>query len=284
MISAEKLEKGRKSRFSEVYTIQISCEKNKIIGNETIKSSQETGLADLNFVHVIKSILTEHIFPVVVKIHSSFSISIKKELIALNRLKNFQNSVKLICDFSCMDDKHRWKTPIQKQVKFCNNKKDSLHFIVLEYIENGQIEHFFNNNPSNEELCSIFIQIELSIITLALDYRMSHGDLNSGNILFSHTDKKEIRYNILGREYRIPSFGIIPKFIDYGRFIEYREENIESEDIKYDILLIFGILNVHVQNEEIKDKLNKWIFKVSEDNIQNFNDLIHDTKIFFRNI
>jgi hypothetical protein len=110
---------------------------------------------------------------------------------------------------------------------------------------------------------------------------MSHGDLNSGNILFSHTDKKEVRYNIIGREYRIPSFGIIPKFIDYGRFIEYREENIEPEDIMYDILLIFGILNVYIQNEEIKDKLNKWIFKVSEDNIQNFNHLINDTKMFF---
>ena len=157
MISSEKLKKNKKSRSPDVDTVKISCENNNIVGNETIKSSEETSMNDEDFVHVIKSILTEYNKPVVVKIHSSSTIQVKKELLALNKLKDFQNSVKLICDFSCMDDKTRWKKPVLKPVKFCNNKTDSLHFIVLEYIENIQFESFFNRKPSSEELYSIFL-------------------------------------------------------------------------------------------------------------------------------
>lgn len=283
MISAEKLVKNKKSRSPDVDTVKISCENNKIIGNETMKSSEETSMNDEDFVHVIKSILTEYNKPVVVKIHSSSTIQVKKELLALNKLEDFQNSVKLICDFSCMDDKTRWEKPVLKPVKFCNNKTDSLHFIVLEYIENIQYESFFNRKLSIEELCSIFIQIELAIITLALDYRISHSDLNSGNILFSQTDKNIVKYHILGEEYSIKSFGIIPKFIDYGRCHNYiGRGKINTEYIIDDVFFAFGMLRMYINDETIKDKILKWYsnYKYTKD----LPKLIYDTKMFFRNI
>lgn len=283
MISAEKLVKNKKSRSPEVDTVKISCENNKIIGNETMKSSEETSMNDEDFVHVIKSILTEYNKPIVVKIHSSSTIQVKKELLALNKLEDFQNSVKLICDFSCMDDKTRWEKPVLKPVKFCNNKTDSLHFIVLEYIENIQYESFFNRKLSREELCSIFIQIELAIITLALDYRISHSNLNSGNILFSQTDKNIVKYHILGEEYSIKSFGIIPKFIDYGRCHNYiGRGKINTEYIIDDVFFAFGMLRMYINDETIKDKILKWYsnYKYTKD----LPKLIYDTKMFFRNI
>lgn len=41
MISAEKLVKNKKSRSPDVDTVKISCENNKIIGNETMKNQYE---------------------------------------------------------------------------------------------------------------------------------------------------------------------------------------------------------------------------------------------------
>ena len=218
----------RNMKGGELLEIESSCKNNEITGIQSIKSSEEdensddhrsvefrrdaenvveasTGDEPNEFVHVIKSVLDNYKKPVIVKIHDSVSYFVEKEITALNKLSEFENSVKKICDFSCLDDKARWKHMINHAIKFCNNKKNRLHFIVLEYIENGDIDLFFSKNPSKEMICSFFLQIELSIIKLALDYRISHGDLNSGNILISGTEKSRIHYKIMGKEYRITS-------------------------------------------------------------------------------
>jgi hypothetical protein len=62
--------------------LEDSCNKNEIIGIESMKSSDE-------FVHVIRSVLHQHGLSVVVKIHDSHSYFVEKELFALNRLADF---------------------------------------------------------------------------------------------------------------------------------------------------------------------------------------------------
>ena len=285
-ILATYLLKKNKSRMVNVDTVLMkggftemveSCKNNEITGFQSIKSSEETGDEPNEFVHVIKAVLDKYKKPIIVKIHDSVSYFVEKEITALNKLSEFENSVKKICDFSCLDDKARWKNMINNPIKFCNNKKNKLHFIALEYIENGDIELFFSNNPSKETICSLFLQIELVIIKLALDYKISHGDLNSGNILISSTEKSRIHYRISGQEYRITSYGIIPKFIDYGRSTNYVGK-IYSSYILDDIYTCLSILVIYIKDEELKIKLQQFIVNESKINANDLNRILVETK------
>ena len=315
----------RNMKGGELLEIESSCKNNEITGIQSIKSSEEdensddhrsvefrrdaenvveasTGDEPNEFVHVIKSVLDNYKKPVIVKIHDSVSYFVEKEITALNKLSEFENSVKKICDFSCfgcgirsiaedtthvlkddigdlqnMDDKARWKHMINHPIKFCNNKKNRLHFIVLEYIENGDIDLFFSKNPSKEMICSFFLQIELSIIKLALDYRISHGDLNSGNILISGTEKSRIHYKIMGKEYRIASHGIIPKFIDYGRSTNYVGK-IYPSYILDDIYTCLSVLVIYMKNEELKTKFQQFIVDESKTNTSDLHRILLETK------
>jgi len=289
MIKAHYLKKTKHARLLGTDTILMeggnaelkeSCKNNEIVGVQSFKSSDETGDGTDEFVHVIRSVLQKHRFPVVVKIHDSQSYFVEKELFALNRLADFENSVKKICDFSCLDDKSRWKNMIHSPVKFCNNKHDKLHFIVLEYIDNGDIESFLAKNPSRPTICSLFLQVELAIIKLALDYRLSHGDLNSGNIMISATEKSRIHYRVLDKEYRITSHGILPKLIDYGRCTKYVGK-IYPSYILDDIYTCLSVLVMYIKDEELKAVLKEFIYDESRTNSTDLARVLMETKRVF---
>ena len=114
---ARYLPKKHKARMNQMDTVIIrggnsveqSCLGNEIVGKKSIKSSEETGDEIDEFVHVILSELTHYKLPIIVKIHDADSYFVEKELFALNQLAGFENSVTKLCDFSCMDDKSRWK-------------------------------------------------------------------------------------------------------------------------------------------------------------------------------
>jgi hypothetical protein len=102
------------------------------------------------------------------------------------------------------------------------------------------------------------MQIEIAIIILALDYRISHGDLNSGNILIVKTNKKIIKYNISGKCYNIKSFGILPILIDYGRCSNYIGRcKICAEPIIDDVFIAFSVLRMYL-NQNNQKKLTEW--------------------------
>jgi hypothetical protein len=103
---ASVLQKKIGSNFEEVKTY---CLRNEIIGKESIKSANETGLLSDEFVHIIKSTIKNYENPVIVKIHESTSIYVSKELLAIEELNDFKNVVKSVCNFSCIDDKLRWQ-------------------------------------------------------------------------------------------------------------------------------------------------------------------------------
>jgi hypothetical protein len=97
----QRLNKKAGARLLNIETYKFNCEQNKLIGEE----ADDFGANQTN---------------VVVKIHDEKKIYfLEKELKALKKLVNFENSVQYICDFSCMD------------IKFCNQKNDKLHFIQL---------------------------------------------------------------------------------------------------------------------------------------------------------
>jgi len=249
-----KLKKCGGARFHDVETFKISCLANELIGIKTLKNGEENGMNDNDFGHILLSKLTKHDTPVVVKIHYANSYFIRKELAGLQKLKNFDNSVEYLCDFTCMDNKNRWKDNIIEPTKFCRGKKDRLHFIVMEYIENGDLVTLFNKNPSNKELCSIFLQVALVIMIIGVKYKMFHGDLNTGNILIATTDKKYITYNILDEDIKVKTYGFIPKLIDFGRGGEY-DGRVKIKYIMDDIYLAFSVMGVWIHGEEKKNKV-----------------------------
>lgn len=250
------------ARMRDVHTIKL-CQENKLLGYHSIKSAEETGLKEDEFVHVILSQLKDHEFPVIVKIHDENSMYTKNELRYLKKMRNFENSVEMICHFSCMDHKPRWLSRVaDKSVKFCNNKNDLLHFFVLEYIENGDISQFFQTTES-VKIMSFIIQTALAIMIMGVHYKTCHGDLNSGNILAATTQISRMSYSLFDKEYRVKTFGTMPKFIDYGRSHK-PSDNIAIMD---QVIICLSILVNHIAPpvSSLKQKLRDFLHQ--EDNL-----------------
>lgn len=274
----EKLSKKGGARMHDVQTYKIYCENKDIIGYKTIKSASE--VADTDFTHVLLSKLGQIQKNVIVKIHEAHSLFAQRELHALKILSGTsfeRNSVKYICDFTCIDDKNKWINNIKKNISFCTQGKDELHFIVMEYIENADLIDFFNNKPSIKEIKSLFIQTMLILMDLAFNYKIYHGDLNSGNILVRKTKKKTATYHINNKVHRINTYGINPILLDYGRGGIYKN-NIDHNEVMDDIMTIFYTFSTLIQNNELKLKIRLFI---ENNNTINFEDCIQQIRQLF---
>ncbi len=169
---------------------------------------------------------------VVVKVHLEGSLPAVRELLAISILQGTkfeQNTVRHVCDFVCMDDMTRWMKPVSNQVNFCNGGSHKLHFFVMEYIRDGDVEKFFQRKDITIDLIqSMFLQTFLAVVELGCMFKLSHSDLNSGNILVTTTDKKRLKYVVFDKVYKIGTCGFVPILIDFGRCTRYgsRSKNI----------------------------------------------------------
>lgn len=228
------LNKRAGARFLDVPTYKISCENKDLKTIESLKSAEEV----VEFTHVIK-----HKLPVVVKIHDADSNFADNEIKCLKTLSRFKYAVQYLCDFECYDDKSRWMNKLKKKTKFCVHSKDKLRFIVMEYIEGGDLYAYLESKDKpQKELFSFLMQIALVICILATKYHIYHGDLNTGNILIERTAENTIDYRLLGKKYRVETYGVYPKFIDFGRSGFY-DERFEDKDILEDVYLIFNVVS-----------------------------------------
>lgn len=71
---------------------------------------------------------------------------------------------------------------------------------------------------------SALFQIIVTLFTLQKAFHLTHNDLHTNNIMYTDTDHPFVNYHILGKWYRVPTFGRIYKIIDFGRAI-YRTSN-----------------------------------------------------------
>jgi serine/threonine protein kinase len=250
----ERLQKSLQSRISDMESYKISCGKNLLIGYDTIKSSEETSIHKDDFVHVILSKLKNYNKPVVVKVYDEDNFHLQIELNILRKVNNFRNTAQLICDFSCNDDKNKYITKIKKQLRFCSDGLNKLHFFVYEYIIYGDVSDFLLKNKEITLVKSVILQITCVIIQLAVIYKIYHGDINTGNILIDKTNEKIIKYEIEDTTFMIESYGIIPKIIDYGRSNFYKGD-IPIYEVWFDIILILGVIYPYIQNMELKKKV-----------------------------
>lgn len=252
----QKLNKCPKSKLYSMETYKVNCGKNLMLGFKSIKAAEETSLHPDEFVHVLYSKIKDYDKPVVIKVYdvNNYHLDIEKDI--LNAINGYRNTAKVICDFTCNDDKNNYLKKIKKNIRFCGNGGyDLLHFFVYEYIPYGDISDYFTKHKKDVNATrSIILQMVCVIIELATIYKINHGDLNSGNILIDKTNEKTLEYKIENQRFTIETFGVMPKIIDYGlsRFID----NIVIKDIWYQIIMLLDVIFKYVKDDEIKQKIS----------------------------
>lgn len=246
----EKLPKTNRSRIFSMETYKINCGKNKLYGYKSYKGAEETSMHKDDFVHVVLSKLQDYDKPVVVKVYDANNSQLLLEKKILEKIRGYRNTPRLICDFSCDDNKNNYITKITKQIKFCERGTNKLHFFVYEYIANGDISDYLQKTRDIEVVKTLILQTVCVIIELATIYKVYHGDLNSGNILINTTDEKTLEYKIGDEIVVIESNGIIPIIIDFGRSKFYREP-INNQNIWYDIIMVISLINRYVKNYDV---------------------------------
>ena len=287
-LSVTYLPKKGGARFHNVESYRVSCENNHIEAFKTLKAAEEVGLDIDEFTHVLLSHLGDTRKEVVVKVHDSRSRFIRHELNILRILKGFRNTVALLCDFKCNDDKQRWLKNIKRSTTLCKlNGKDSLHYFVMEYIPNGDLVDFIkeisfiyqqDTKQGLKLLQSLFLQIALAIMHMGTVYKVYHGDLNSGNILIYKTSKKSVKYNVFDKEYMVNTHGFYPVFIDFGRAGTYDMRSKNKSPIKDDICIVGNVIVSWINDQELSKKFNAILDKLEYGKNKDFDYVINVIK------
>jgi hypothetical protein len=97
--------------------------------------------------------------------------------------------------------------------------KFPVQVISMEFCENTFDDLILNNELSNEEWFSAFMQIIMILITYQKAFNLTHNDLHTNNVMYNHTNKKFIYYCYKKKYYKVPTFGRLFKIIDFGRSI-----------------------------------------------------------------
>ena len=97
--------------------------------------------------------------------------------------------------------------------------KFPIQVISMEYCENTLDDLILNEELSNEEWYSTFMQIIMILLTYQKAFHFTHNDLHTNNVMYNSTDKKYIFYCYKKKYYKVPTFGRIFKIIDFGRSI-----------------------------------------------------------------
>jgi hypothetical protein len=79
------------------------------------------------------------------------------------------------------------------------------------------INDSFDVDSYEKTLFSVLFQTIISLIYIQDEWNMIHNDLHIGNIMFKSTEQKYINYCLHGIFYRVPTFGMIVKIIDWNR-------------------------------------------------------------------
>jgi hypothetical protein len=96
-----------------------------------------------------------------------------------------------------------------------------IQMICIENCDETLDDFIINNenNISNDEWFSIFMQIIMILITYQKIFSFTHNDLHTNNIMYVKTEIKYIFYIYKKKCYKVPTFGKIYKIIDFGRAI-----------------------------------------------------------------
>jgi hypothetical protein len=94
-----------------------------------------------------------------------------------------------------------------------------VQIICLENCENTFDDLILNNELTEEEWFSAFMQVIMILITYQKAFNFTHNDLHTNNVMYISTTKKYLYYKYKNKNYKVPTFGRIFKIIDFGRSI-----------------------------------------------------------------
>jgi serine/threonine protein kinase len=260
------LPKTSRSRLNTQDTYKIVCQDpdKYLRAIESFKSANEVGSGLMEFVHVALGKMKKFKKQCVIKVHFTDSLFTNKEIDINTILLQCPYVVKYICSYTCLDDKTRWMDKLLKPQKTCSKDgNDKLTFIIMEYIENGDVPAFIKK-ASKREILSLFLTVAIAIIDIS-KYNVSHGDLNSGNILLKFTKPIIKTVKIGHKDYTFNTHGIHPLFIDFGRGYVHQSK-ISQGFIIDDILTMFSVFINYIPHDDIKEDLNNMIISISKHN------------------
>jgi hypothetical protein len=91
--------------------------------------------------------------------------------------------------------------------------------IAIECCEHTFDSILENSEITIEELESAMFQVIAMLYLYQQAFKFTHNDLHTNNIMYVSTTKEFLHYKILGKYYKIPTYGKIYKIIDFGRSI-----------------------------------------------------------------
>ena len=97
--------------------------------------------------------------------------------------------------------------------------KFPVQVICMENCEDTFDNLILENELTDEEWYSAFMQIIMILLIYQKVFSFTHNDLHTNNIMYNSTDKKFIYYEYKNKYYKVPTFGRIFKIIDFGRSI-----------------------------------------------------------------
>ena len=128
------------------------------------------------------------------------------------------------------------------QITVSETLKDTLDSLLLQdakKIENLFEEEILDNDDIDLELsrtklyqelekkwCCYLFQICFGLAVAQKHFDFTHNDLHSNNIMFVETTEEFLYYQIENKLFKIPTYGVILKIIDFGRTI-YRVNNFQ---------------------------------------------------------
>ena len=93
------------------------------------------------------------------------------------------------------------------------------HVVALELCEVTFDSILEDNEIRIEELESAMFQVITILYLYQSVFKFTHNDLHTNNIMCVYTDKEFLHYKIMGKYYKVPTYGKIYKIIDFGRSI-----------------------------------------------------------------
>ena len=97
--------------------------------------------------------------------------------------------------------------------------KFPVQVICMENCQQTFDELIIDNELTQDEWFSAFMQIIMTLITYQKLFSFTHNDLHTNNIMYNKTSAKYIYYCYKKKYYKVPTFGKIFKIIDFGRSI-----------------------------------------------------------------
>lgn len=94
-----------------------------------------------------------------------------------------------------------------------------VNIICMENCKSTFDDLIMDENLTQEQWLSAFMQIIMILITYQKCFSFTHNDLHTNNVMYVETEKKYLYYCFNKKYYRVPTFGKIFKIIDFGRSI-----------------------------------------------------------------